>query len=930
MLTFKSQLPGKDAIGVSRIAPIYFEIWENQTVLDVTSVNVSISSEDAIVNGIFQTNYSGSILATNYGHAIYISHSQNWVRGATITVNITVTDTVGNNYTNDYSFSVVTLDTEKPTLLANPKGGLFASNQNVNLLSNKPNTTIYYTLDGSFPTNTSSQYNGQINISENSVLKFLGVDEDNNQSDVYVEVYEFEFATSDHVAPVTVSNVPNGTYHSIMSINLMSNESTTIYWTINGNNPTVNSYHGKDSSPVTIPLKLGKNEIRFFAVDLNGNKENVKSASYIIQPKENNIVPKNVFVTSPYIRNVLDISWDNVYPQDLEVTGYNVYRSQKQTKFLKNVLSHDIISADQNYTTKEGDFVKINSQLIMTNFYRDSWLDRTVIEEDVSEQFRFKTEINASTNFDGASVNDKQWQAFDPHRLFNQFDGLHFVDVYGNSRESEVMSVFRVNGDFDIQTKFTLVQWPITQPLFSSEIAFKIHLNDFTFVSIARIRKESTDYYQTKLVVDSVIISEQLITTTDIQGKFRISRFGSDVTTFYYDGANWIIADSYLSFSKSDLQVKYYARSSDQVLKVDFSDFTQTSGKSLLPLINDSLGQYCFKTSHKPIATVKNRNYNLYSDDVNSIKVNVDGKVALVKEVDGIKGEIVLNTERQYDYILNRWIDPVIPTSQSIVTVTYPYIVSSFKLNLASSPSYKVTCVLSDGSETILDICEPTSLEADKVDYMYQEAMRRNSWLLDQVGERVLLFKRKTVGEKCKCYEKDERTHKQPKVGPCKICYGTGFVGGYDGPYEIKISPAQTEQKIAMTDRGMKLENTENTWTGMSPIIDQRDFVLRKTFEVYAIGPVARPEVRGTPTQQHFQIEFVDTTDIRYEFIQSLDLFGYSKRIGLEQPKVHFTENNNSGIKNGELTEDDRLRTNKGIEFDKPKGRTITFENTTF
>jgi hypothetical protein len=307
MLTFKSQLPIKDAIGVSRVAPIYFEIWENQTILDVASINVSISSEDAIVNGIFQINYSGSILATNFGHAIYISHSQNWTRSTTITVNITVADTIGNTYTNNYSFSVVVTDTEKPVLLANPKGGSFASNQNVNLISNKSNTTIYYTLDGSFPSNTSIQYNGSININKNSILKFFGIDEDNNQSDVYVEVYKFEFTSSDHIAPITVSNVPNGTYSSVMSISLTSNEVATIYWTLNGNNPTADSYHGKDSSPVIIPLKLGKNEVRFFAIDLNGNKENVKSAVYVIQLKENNIVPKNVFVSSPYIALVLGI-----------------------------------------------------------------------------------------------------------------------------------------------------------------------------------------------------------------------------------------------------------------------------------------------------------------------------------------------------------------------------------------------------------------------------------------------------------------------------------------------------------------------------------------------------------------------------------------------------------------------------------------------
>ena len=117
----------------------------------------------------------------------------------------------------------------------------------------------------------------------------------------------------------------------------------------------------------------------------------------------------------------------------------------------------------------------------------------------------------------------------------------------------------------------------------------------------------------------------------------------------------------------------------------------------------------------------------------------------------------------------------------------------------------------------------------------------------------------------------------------------------------------------------------------MSPIIDHRDFILRRSrLEVYAIGPVARPEVRGVATQQHFQIEYVDSTDIRYEFVQSLDLYGYSKKVGLEKPQAYYIEQGKEIIRNGELVDDDQLRTNKGKETDKPKGRTITFENTLY
>ena len=930
MLKFTAHAPAKDAIGVSRTSPIYFEVMTDSSPLDVLSVNVSINGIDVIINGVYQTDFSGSIIENTRSYSVYISHADVWSKGSTITIDIDVSDISANDFSESYLFTVLTTDLENPYLIANPKGGIFASSQNVSLISNKPNTIIYYTLDGSVPDVSSLQFSVPLQIENDTVIKFFGIDEDDNKSFIFVESYKIVSITADHDVPVTSIDKPSGTYYSITKITLTTNESATIYWTINGNNPSVNLFDGKDTSPVTIELQEGRNQIRYFAVDLNGNVEEQKYAEFLIQPKENNLVPTNVFVSSPYIKHTLDICWDDMSPIEPNIIGYNVYRSQVSPRYLKNVDSHDIISADAVYTAQSKEFIKINQSLITSTFYRDQWLNKIVIEENVSDQFKIKTEIDASTDFDGPTVNANYWEAYDPHRLFHQFDGLHFVDVYGNSRESEFLSKFRISGDFDLQTEFSLIDWPITDSLTRSEAGIKLHFNKFTYISLSRIRIEATDYYVSKLVVDSSVISESQIALADLQGKFKITRFGSDVTTFYHDGSNWILINSYLAFSKDDLQIRYFVLSSNSSLGVVFSEFELLSGKALLPLITDSLHQYCIKTAHRPIATTENRDYNLYSDDVNNIQVLIDQQMAVIKQVDGIKGEITLDTERKYDHVLGKWINPPVPTPESIATVTYPYVINSFKLNLSRSPHYKVTCVLNDNTETILNICDPVTIEADKLDYMYQEAIRRNAWLLDQAGERVLLFKRKSVGIKCECYERNERTHKQPKIGPCKKCWGTGIVDGYDGPFEIKISPAQSEQKIAMTDRGMKLENTENTWTGITPIIDQRDFVLRRTFEIYAIGPVARPEVRGVATQQHFQIEHIDSTDIRYEFIQSLNLYNYSSKVGLLKPQSYYIENNYEKVKDGEITDDDILRTNKGIETDKPKGRTITFENSLF
>jgi len=653
-----------------------------------------------------------------------------------------------------------------------------------------------------------------------------------------------------------------------------------------------------------------------------------------IVPKENNIVPTNATVSFPYIKNTLDICWDDMMPMNSDIIGYNIYRSQVDAQYLQNIVSHDSITADHVYSVKDKTFIKVNDVPVTTTFYRDSALNVLVVQEDVSEQFKFKMKVDdAATDFPGQIVNDSRWQALDPDRLINQSGALHFVDVFGNNRQAYFRSKFYMRDQFDIETQFEIFNWPVTDVLSNSEVGFIVSIDDYSFVKISRYRTAAFDYYVSTLMVSSQIIDRTEIVTVDFKGKFRISRTGTDVSTSYFDGSSWVLMRSYLGFSGIDLQVSFYAKSSDKPLEVQFDYFHINDGLTFLPLIKDVRGDYNIQVRNVPIVTNKTNtttNLDPYSDKPASVQVLVDNRLATIKSVDGLAGIVKLETERVFDNVLNKWVEPVVPLPTSVVTITYKYMVNLFRMNLSALPHYKVTTILSDGSETRLNICEPVTANGERLDYMYLEAIRRNSWLLDQAGERVLLFIKKTTGRKCECYLKDERTHKQAKVGPCKKCWGTAFIGGYEGPYEIRISPFKSDQKIMWTERGMKLENIEETWTTISPTITQRDFIVRRRGQIYAIGPISTPDIKGIPTQQHFSVESVDMTDIRYEFVTSmkLDLLNYRNFVGLRNPHAHYTDDN--VIKDGELQEADKIRTDKGPDFDDPKGRTINFENSMF
>lgn len=147
-----------------------------------------------------------------------------------------------------------------PTALVNPIGGLYNTNQNVTLNMNVPGT-IYYTLDGSDPTTSSSIYVTPININISMVLKYLAVDLAGDQSHVYTENY-----TIDTVPPTASADPTAGLYNSTKIVTLNMNEHGTIYYTMDGSDPNTSSL--VYINPITINSNT---QLNFFAVDSAGN-----------------------------------------------------------------------------------------------------------------------------------------------------------------------------------------------------------------------------------------------------------------------------------------------------------------------------------------------------------------------------------------------------------------------------------------------------------------------------------------------------------------------------------------------------------------------------------------------------------------------------------------------------------------------------------
>lgn len=162
--------------------------------------------------------------------------------------------------------------------------------------------------------------------------------------------------------------------------------------------------------------------------------------------------------------------------------------------------------------------------------------------------------------------------------------------------------------------------------------------------------------------------------------------------------------------------------------------------------------------------------------------------------------------------------------------------------------TYRLTVTAPDGSTAFtVDEASATPFMNGKMEGQRRKAARDFRVSLRLNGTEVALLKRKRWGPRCpKCVDK---LLKEPTLSTCKVCYGTGFTGGFWSPIVEMVRREIPQGAIAVTPEGRGEGNAVRVKFPDSPGLDQGDlFVFFRDGRRYTID---------SPSETQFQLNTV-------------------------------------------------------------------------
>ena len=236
-----------------------------QLIYNGTTLTLNLT--DTVTNKTFSHAFTVNIPSTVGGNTAYVGFTGG-TGGSTAIQNIkTWTFTSG-----------ITQVAADP--IFSPLPGTYTSAQNVSLSSATAGATIYYTVDGSTPTHSSTVYSGPIVVNGTSLtIRAFASATGYQDSPVVVGTYQIQAAASPAATP-TFTPASGTSFASTLSVSIADTTAgAAIYYTTNGSTPTTSSQ--LYSGPFTISATTTVNAI----ATASGFTQSAQgSASYTYSP----------------------------------------------------------------------------------------------------------------------------------------------------------------------------------------------------------------------------------------------------------------------------------------------------------------------------------------------------------------------------------------------------------------------------------------------------------------------------------------------------------------------------------------------------------------------------------------------------------------------------------------------------------------------
>lgn len=205
------------------------------------------------------------------------------------------------------SYTIGSTQSALPAPTFNPPAGAYSSSQLVTISETTAGTTIYYTIDGSTPTTSSTVYSGPVTVSASETLEAIATETGYTNSPVAAAAYTIGTVTGQECTnPVWSSSDAEGTDNT-------DNSDGAEYWWVN--NDAWAGSHG----PQTIDVC---NQSSWYAVsnqpNIGGQVETYPDTEYDVGGRDNGLPTKTIAnyssITSTFSEEFPSAgSWDAAY-----------------------------------------------------------------------------------------------------------------------------------------------------------------------------------------------------------------------------------------------------------------------------------------------------------------------------------------------------------------------------------------------------------------------------------------------------------------------------------------------------------------------------------------------------------------------------------------------------------------------------------------